>query len=516
MALRTFFLLLLVTSLSGAKWPDGAWNGKPFPKAELVARAKAGNKNALAELAYCQLYGYYDLKFEKKQIFERARRAHLAGSLLGTAVLSECARQGIGQERNRDKAIALLTGAFGANAHPYLQARYASLTSMTAGGAYNSKEEEAFEILTKAVAQGSLYARWMVARRQRDEAVAAHSIEDYVTGMIALAEDPHGLPLAADEIIWLHNSRSYRLASARKKLPPALVKKCREKVRDLAARQHPFPRYRVLDRMIQEGNLHEAMPQIVAFSRDHYLGHHLLIEIADSYEKHRPKGSSYPALTMDESHLTYAVREAHRLGSTWNFVLQRVASAYIYHSDQRIEDWEKGLSAWRQILHKEGQGHCRVSHALSNALIRRYFNEWRRKGKVIPETEKWHRQGIHHLYLHSRCPVSRYWLYEVYTRDTPFRDLTKAYALHLAEMDYETRYDHLNAQKKPRTEFFKKHLTPEIEREAKKLVSQGYPRADRFREPAFYALQKLGDFPKDDFFVPLDPDRDGRKPGQGL
>ncbi len=161
-----FFFILLTLHALAAEFPDGAWNGKPLDRATLENAAAEGNRDAMAELAYCSQHTLLGIPYDSGKIISFSDLAARNGSALAMTVFAEVLIHGYGFPLDQERGLALLRKASDIG-HPHAMALLADYMFVAShprtqcGGivlaGIEPDQAAAMDLLTKAEAAGTLF-----------------------------------------------------------------------------------------------------------------------------------------------------------------------------------------------------------------------------------------------------------------------------------------------------------------------------------------------------------------------
>gem|GEM_PF-4612404 len=500
--MKSILIIIFATlsALCAQAFPDGAWNGKPWDAGHLKRRAEGFHADGMAEWAYCSVFSVGGLKFDKQQIFRRAKTSAEKGSALGRYLLALCANKGWGSEINEEKALKILREELAKpEPHPETLAYYGSL-ELTGYGP-DKDEEGAVIKVSKARDMDSLNARLILAEWLRTGKAGELDLETSMAEMKELM-NKHEHRLAAEHIFRFTHLKARSFKKLRENFTEEEKSQSLAIVKRGAESGVGYDDFLIRYWEIEKGKLHQSMPQLILNGkRTGGYSHRAIVHMTKNFQQDSHSGIR--ALTIGEDSRETAAKEAYRLG------MRRDRDVLLTHARKLLVRQEKqdpkqiiqGREMLRELFYREGPSECSGSHELADHLGKHYFTQRRAKKPIDDEMRKDFERCIHHLILHSSCQTAGVDLLNFLDRKDELCDPVKALAA--AYWLEKIAYDQgIKKWSRSRKDTLLKELTPEQRKQAEALRDDGYPNGKKWRQEAFEALKKLGDIAPNYVFDP--------------
>ena len=476
--LITFLFFTVSCVLSAAEIIDGQWNGKPWNTKQIIEKAEQGDPDAMAEWAYCSIFGENGIPHDEPQTFKYASAASAKGSVLGKTLEGYCYALANGTKLDAQKATRIIDEAH-ATKHPYARYAYAQSHTLKALGRRDTTEAMKIfrEMMQHDVAQASAVLGFFshaYAKSTDDHKEAAdllkYSFEKYgstMSAFVQIAQKKHTINFQGQQyynkvIARLHKSARLGHSSSLRTLGNMAVK---EKDYDIAI---PY--------LLRAANNAD----------DNAIGTLLnLAPDANSPNPDTPIKGNYIELAK-------LAAIAYRSGGR----SRQISSDYLHHlrisrAQKKLPNEATNENALKVARDLIAGGDCNTHDTIASILLYGVI--------TLGDDDIFFERGLQHAIYHSdhsnACiyTAARYLLEDKHpaTFDR-VRGLAAAKTT-LARKLSDARKNYL----KGRVTKMEKDATKEELQKVQQLVEQGYPNSETWRKEAFLKLQQYGDLPAD-------------------
>jgi TPR repeat protein len=467
--------------------PDGAWNGKIWERERLLSGVEKGERDALAEWAYCCRRGLLKLPHNYELIYQRAKRAAEKGSLMGKRIIAKCVRHGEGTEANPQKAFEL----------------FSELNQLNCPDA--RIDLASYHLSGQFVERNVLKAQELIAKADQEGAVRAIVAKaDFETRNLAQGRDPRKIMnsylRAFRTVPDVYNASEIynllidgKLGEMDKSSRSALFSNVRKVVAQGMELNHPFAfiTQSFYEFNAPEGNKHLAVALQV---RSANLGDTSAMGNITKWMRQglrKNYGGGYQLLAKGNAQDYLAAGDlAFKRGSTKSAArlsyatkLSRSEGANRVANHQKAAEILKGLIA---------EGECNAHDVLGTQRIQEHVKF---KG-VKSEMDL----GFAHLIYHSNHSSYSLYLLGLFYGDkveATYDPVKQAAVYKFSLSKFEGERNDSDNEATRRLPVLGKQLTAGQQKELGKLMESGFPSATQFRKPAYELLVNAGDLPKD-------------------
>jgi len=146
------FVALLGITYGAVELKPGFWNDKPWELADLEKRLAANDPEAFAEKAYWIADGWGGQVYDKKLMFQLAKKAAEGGSLIGETFLARCYMYGLGTKKDEAAAGKIIRKIL-PEGHPYTLNYYSNCLSDGSCG-FSKDLEKGLKVRQDAIDKG--------------------------------------------------------------------------------------------------------------------------------------------------------------------------------------------------------------------------------------------------------------------------------------------------------------------------------------------------------------------------
>jgi len=501
------YLLVLFAFLTlpilAAEFPDGAWNGKLWDKEKLIEAAESGDKDAMAEFAYCSQMSLLGIPYDPGKIAGYSDIASRGGSTLGMVVFAEVLSHGYGFIMDQKRGLELLRKASDAG-HPHAMALLADYTltasfpTIDCGGTFLPWIEPdvlgAMKLLTNAEAGGAIHGLFVRYRIARHGLGAPVNMESATRLLIQYVEESNSAEYAG----LLRHAINRPLRGITELIPKEAREKHEARLNEAAALGNPEALYRTGWAETVDANSNIGVPTTI---RSANLGAVRALYSMTSWTRWGIYDSRIGAYSI-AGDITTVRTMANALyvngfGLLDNFIAINHA-AYLREKDvkesgeTRLDD--KAIKIYRGIIAREPDS----DEAYMELSL--HFFYVKADGEAAKELSK--RWAALYAYRVSSSDYALHCL-AWFMRDREilggkFRAPVRA----VAALEYAVTQSngHWLATQKEWLDAERGTLTDAQKDEVRKLIDEGYPHAPKFRREAFEILKKAGDIPADSKF----------------
>ena len=486
-------MCLLSTLVVSAAVPDGAWNRKPWDKKALDAGVNNGDKDALAEWAYCSYNTYQNVRHNEALVFQRAKQASEKGSPLGNMLLSNFYFQGVFVKLDVKRGVALLTKAK-SQGHPIAQWKF---DVFQRHGMYGIKKDsaKAEEKMQRALDAGVREARWSLALLYSSGQIGRIDLEESAKHY-AIGVEKEQLLEAAVEVF--HKSKLIVNSPWVSHFSEDLIMKSEKALRHYASLGHPLARKYIGSYESQYGNPHLGIPTLMELENEYQgkssviRGHAGLERLIHLMEVRSPKPHwKYSYCSAECAVLYAAATSAYEYGRRDAHLEKLFAEGCMtMFFNKKITKEEEVLAI--NILRK-----LHLKHQDAHYFHHQIGLYFLIKNRNVEEHREYVDRGMAHLIYHKDCHKALFDIGEISatSKSSNARNLPRGVAALNRLLAFKGGPFYEKAKKLLKE--VEPKMTPEQKKEAKLLIEEGFPSADKFREKAFKELQKFGDIPAD-------------------
>ena len=501
--LASLISLILLHSVTAAKFPDGAWNNKLWDKATLEKGVKNGDADALAEWAYCSANSRLNIKYDPKLIYKRSKQSAKEGSIMGSIMSSYCYRHSISAAYNAKKSLGLLKLAVDAK-HPHAMARYADLNilSFNHHRTYIDLKGDmaiGLKYLKLAAAGGAVEAKFVRGRSLLHSLDGIVDKEEAFKLLVESAVKNKHLPanrIIQNEIDWktsdtrFIDEKSAQQVAQNFKLYHLL---------ENPAESHP----RYVTEIERGSQPHTIIPQAIKLTNDKYGPMMNSMARWIRYGKWNHYASANIVIGEYSSQANLA-QELYPRSYRSHYVADRYLID-LYQDPKTKKPVSPQSKAGAHAI-KEFQNYFK--HTPDCKHVHLSFGGYLASiGKHSPKDKIFKYRGIAHLEYMSKDRYCAYWIagYYIYHNVTR-EDKIKA----AAAAQWALQRDRGQWKKNQLRWYNKamKGLNPKEKERVQELIEDGYPHADKYRRAAFELLQKVGDIPAHKKFIGQEEEED--------
>lgn len=467
------FGVLVVAALLAALPGDlraQLWKGQVGDLIDLERRARRGDPEAMAELAWHLVEGQGGRKFVASEIHGWFEKAARAGSVLGKAGLSRCLTDGIGAPADYSRAWDLARDAADEK-HPEGLKQAGRL--LYDGLGVRADREEGLDLTRQAALEGGSVAAKV------NLVVFSHRTGEGPLGRERCAEialETGSLAAARNALFDYVFTRgdSDRFEQAMKVI---------DLVAERARLEHPTALVTLaFVRSCQGADDEAAMLELRAAATGVQEG---LRKVVDNLARSGNQAGAYPATPKFFTrplHLRRFEWQDYRQGERSGWLAGRIARSLLQPLDDRQPDPAMALRVLREGLPDPEK-------SLHVELAQQLLLQQRELGKSLMPG---HLAVAHCVYASDKKPSVVGFVAHLLSGEQAGvePDLAKAYAAARRATDGhwpEERVSRLGAK-----------LSPEQMQEAESLIESGYPTAERFIEEAKQVLEQAGELPAQD------------------
>lgn len=477
---------LLIAPLSAANIPDGAWNGKLWDRNELLAGVQKQDPDALAEWAYCARRSLLQLPYDAKLIYQRAKQAAQAGSLVGMRLEAKC--QYLGTGIKQDEAAAMKKWE--------RLVELGMADAMVDVATYSPTEDatkcaEIEKLLDQADAKGAIRALGARANLLLEDDYAKMDRRESYRYRVKAFRASRDV-FSAMSISYLHHSGESRGYEAI--LTPKLIAEARAMLQEGVELNHPNAMFRRSweELELPGGDKHKGvMLQVRAANLGNLDAVRVLTKWMGYGYRDYHEGKRRTLVKSNVPTARRAARYAYDAGIRENRVVYTYATQMARGGKKNhplAEKLLKGLIANGFYVAHDELGLLRVD---------RYIH------KRAPKAEA--DLGFANLYyLSNRSSDALYYVFWLCAEDEkyPCYDLVRGaaaaqcYLKNYRKSENQWVIDYAEKLVKKAEQFSEKES-----KEYRRLVELGYPMSEKYRREAFEMLKKAGDIPADARFA---------------